>query len=83
MQPALTAPLPRSQQRFVGVILNLAVFFAYHVLCGPRGRLAGRFELDIALIALGAGTPHLFRYKAQRSSRSSVTCAIVGIDLKP
>jgi chromate transporter len=44
----------------VGVIVNLAVFFAYHVLW-PEG-LAGRFEWPSAVIGLLA-VAALFRYK--------------------
>lgn len=55
-----TAPLSAITAAVVGVILNLAVFFGYHVLW-PEG-LSGRFEWASALIALGAGIA-LFRYK--------------------
>src|SRR5262249_44803721 len=44
----------------VGVVLNLAVFFAYHVLW-PQG-LSGRFDWPSALIAVGAALA-LFRFK--------------------
>ena len=44
----------------VGVILNLALFFAYHVLW-PQG-FAGRFDWPSALIALAAAIA-LLRYK--------------------
>jgi chromate transporter len=55
-----TAPLSAITAAVVGVILNLAVFFGYHVLW-PEG-FAGIFEWPSALIALGAGIA-LFRYK--------------------
>jgi len=55
-----TAPLTAITAAVVGVILNLAVFFAYHVLW-PQG-LAGRFDWLSALIALGVGIA-LFRFK--------------------
>ena len=45
----------------VGVIVNLAVFFAYHVLW-PAG-FSNRFEWFAALIG-GAAFIALFRYKA-------------------
>jgi chromate transporter len=45
----------------VGVIVNLAVFFAYHVLW-PLG-LAGHFEWASALIGVAAAVA-LFRFKA-------------------
>ena len=44
----------------VGVIVNLAVFFAYHVLW-PAG-LSGRFEWPSAVIGIAAGIA-LFRFK--------------------
>jgi chromate transporter len=44
----------------VGVILNLALFFAWHVLW-PDG-FDGRFDRVSALIAVGAGIA-LFRYR--------------------
>lgn len=45
-----TAPLTAITAAVVGVILNLAVFFGYHVLW-PKG-LAGHFDWGSALIAL-------------------------------
>lgn len=59
-QLKFTAPLTAITAAVVGVILNLAVFFAYHVLW-PQG-LAGRFDWLSALIALGVGIA-LFRFK--------------------
>ena len=59
-QLRFTAPLTAITAAVVGVILNLAVFFAYHVLW-PQG-LAGRFDWLSALIALGVGIA-LFRFK--------------------
>ena len=56
-----TAPLTGITAAVVGVIVNLAVFFAYHVLW-PQG-LTGRFEWLSALIGVAAGIA-LFRYKA-------------------
>ena len=47
-----TAPLTGITAAVVGVILNLALFFAYHVLW-PDG-LAGRFEWLSALLGVGA-----------------------------
>ena len=55
-----TAPLTGITAAVVGVIVNLAVFFAYHVLW-PQG-LAGRFEWACALIGIGAAAA-LFRFK--------------------
>jgi chromate transporter len=55
-----TAPLTAITAAVVGVILNLALFFAYHVLW-PQG-FGGRFEAISAVIALAAGVA-LFRFK--------------------
>lgn len=55
-----TAPLTGITAAVVGVILNLAVFFAYHVLW-PHG-LAGRFEWASAVIGIAAAVA-LFRFK--------------------
>jgi chromate transport protein ChrA len=55
-----TAPLTGITAAVVGVIANLAVFFAYHVLW-PHG-LAGHFEWLSAVIGLAAAVA-LFRFK--------------------
>lgn len=55
-----TAPLSAITAAVVGVIVNLAMFFAYHVLW-PEG-FDGRFDLPSALIAIGALVA-LFRFK--------------------
>ncbi|WP_349616311.1 chromate efflux transporter [Azotobacter salinestris] len=55
-----TAPLTGVTAAVVGVILNLALFFGYHVLW-PEG-FAGRFDWPSALIALAAAVA-LFRLK--------------------
>ncbi len=55
-----TAPLTGITAAVVGVILNLAVFFAYHVLW-PQG-FAGRFEWFSVFIGIAAFFA-LFRYK--------------------
>jgi chromate transporter len=55
-----TAPLTAITAAVVGVILNLALFFAYHVLW-PQG-FNGRFDIPSALIALAAAIA-LFKYK--------------------
>jgi len=55
-----TAPLTGITAAVVGVIVNLAVFFAYHVLW-PQG-FSGRFEWASALIGLAAAVA-LFRLK--------------------
>ena len=55
-----TAPLTAITAAVVGVIVNLAVFFAYHVLW-PQG-LGGRFDAASAVIGLAAAVA-LFRFK--------------------
>lgn len=55
-----TAPLTAITAAVVGVILNLALFFGYHVLW-PKG-FGGSFDGVSALIALGAAVA-LFRLK--------------------
>jgi chromate transporter len=55
-----TAPLTGITAAVVGVIVNLALFFAYHVLW-PAG-LAGHFEWPAALIGLAAAVA-LLRFK--------------------
>ncbi len=56
-----TAPLTAITAAVVGVIVNLAVFFAYHVLW-PAG-FEGRFEWAAAALGIGAAVA-LFRFKA-------------------
>ncbi|WP_310739951.1 chromate efflux transporter [Inhella proteolytica] len=55
-----TAPLSAITAAVVGVILNLALFFAWHVFW-PQG-FAGRFDLGACAIALATGVA-LFRFK--------------------
>lgn len=55
-----TAPLTAITAAVVGVVLNLAVFFGYHVLW-PQG-FSGQFDWPCALIALAA-MGALFRFK--------------------
>jgi chromate transporter len=57
---AFTAPLTAITAAVVGVIVNLALFFAYHVLW-PQG-FGGRFDVLSALIAAAAAVA-LFRFK--------------------
>jgi chromate transporter len=73
-----TAPLTAITAAVVGVIINLALFFGYHVLW-PAG-LAGRFDWVSALIALAAAIA-LFRYK--RSVIQVIAgCAVLGLLIK-
>jgi len=73
-----TAPLTAITGAVVGVILNLALFFGYHVLW-PKG-LDGSFEWVSALIAFGAAVA-LFRFKAN-VIHVIAGCAVIGFLLK-
>lgn len=70
-----TAPLTAITAAVVGVILNLALFFAYHVLW-PKG-LSGQFDWISALIAVGAGIA-LLRYK-MNVVHVLAACALAGL----
>ena len=59
-QLSLTAPLAAITAAVVGVVLNLALFFAWHVLF-PEGKDGG-IDLAACFIALAAGFA-LFRFK--------------------
>jgi chromate transporter len=73
----LTAPLTGITAAVVGVIANLAAFFAYHVLW-PRG-LSGSFEWASAFIGLGAAVG-LFRFKISVIP-VVLTCGLAGLAL--
>ena len=73
-----TAPLTAITAAVVGVVLNLALFFGYHVLW-PEG-FAGTFDWVSALIATGAAVA-LFRYK-RNVIHVIAACAVVGLILK-
>ncbi len=70
-----SAPLTGITAAVVGVIVNLALFFAWHVLW-PEGA-SGRFEWLSALIGAGAFAA-LFRYKAGIMPAIG-TCALAGL----
>jgi chromate transporter len=72
-----TAPLTAITAAVVGVILNLAVFFAYHVLW-PKG-FGGGFDAVSALIAAAAGIA-LFRFKLGVMPLLAL-CALLGLAL--
>lgn len=72
---AFTAPLTAITAAVVGVIVNLAVFFAYHVLCPTGG--SGDFVWSAALITLGAGIA-LFKFKVS-ILKVIAGCAVVGV----
>ncbi len=73
-----TAPLTAITAAVVGVILNLALFFGYHVLW-PHG-FSGTFDWISALIALAAAVA-LLRFKRNVIEVIAV-CAVVGLALK-
>ena len=70
-----TAPLSAITAAVVGVILNLALFFAWHVLW-PQG-LGGRFDWAAALIGLAAALA-LFRLEVGVMPLLAA-CAVVGL----
>ncbi|MFZ3117159.1 MAG: chromate transporter, partial [Variovorax sp.] len=70
-----TAPLSAVTAAVVGVILNLALFFAYHVLW-PQG-FGGRFDGASAVIAIAAAVA-LFRFKVGVLPLLGV-CAVAGL----
>lgn len=73
-----TGPLTAITAAVVGVVLNLALFFLYHVLW-PNG-FAGTFDWVSALIALAAVIA-LFRYKANVVHVIAAS-AVIGLTLK-
>jgi len=70
-----TAPLSAITAAVVGVILNLALFFGYHLLW-PQG-FSGAFDWASALIALGAAIA-LFKFK-RNVMHVIAGCALVGL----
>jgi len=70
-----TAPLTAITAAVVGVILNLALFFGYHVLW-PKG-FSGAFDVISALIALAAAIA-LFRFK-RNVIHVIAACAVAGL----
>ena len=70
-----TAPLTAITAAVVGVIVNLALFFAFHVLW-PQG-FGGRFDPVSAAIAVAAGIA-LFRFKAGVLPLLGA-CALIGL----
>lgn len=73
-----TGPLTAITAAVVGVILNLAVFFAYHVLW-PEG-FAGSFDWVAALLTLAAAVA-LLRYK-RNVMQVIAASAVIGLLLK-
>lgn len=72
------APLTAITAAVVGVILNLALFFGYHVLW-PQG-FSGHADIVSALIAIGAAMA-LFRYK-RGVMEVIAACAVIGLAVK-
>ncbi len=73
-----TAPLTAITAAVVGVVLNLALFFGYHLLW-PEG-FDGALDVRSALIAVAAAVA-LFKYK--RSVMEVIaSCALVGLAIK-
>ena len=70
-----TAPLTAITAAVVGVILNLALFFAYHVWW-PQG-FSGRFDVVSALITVAAALA-LFRFKVSVMTLLAA-CALAGL----
>jgi chromate transporter len=70
-----TAPLSAITAAVVGVILNLALFFAYHVLW-PQG-FGGRFDVVSAVVVVAAAIA-LFRFKVGVMPLLGA-CALVGL----
>jgi chromate transporter len=73
-----TAPLTAITAAVVGVILNLAMFFGYHVLW-PQG-FGGAFDMPSAIIALAAAVA-LFKYKRNVIHVIGV-CGLLGVAIK-
>jgi chromate transporter len=71
----LTAPLTAITAAVVGVILNLACFFGYHVLW-PTG-FSGQLDWPSALIAIAAAIA-LFRFK-RGVIEVLMACALIGL----
>lgn len=70
-----TAPLSAITAAVVGVVLNLAMFFAYHVFW-PR-EFEGEFQGFAVLISIAAFIA-LFRFRAGIIT-VVLTCGIIGI----
>ncbi|WP_354332123.1 chromate efflux transporter [Undibacterium sp. GrIS 1.2] len=77
-QLKLTAPLTAITAAVVGVIINLALFFAYHVLW-PDG-FSGKLDMISALIGLGAAIA-LLRFK-RNVIHVIIGCALLGLALQ-
>ena len=74
-----TAPLTAITAAVVGVILNLAMFFAYHVLWPDPSGLGGRFDWISAVIGMAAFIA-LWRFKIDVIPVIAV-CGAIGLAL--
>ena len=70
-----TAPLSAITAAVVGVVLNLALFFGYHLLW-PQG-FSGTLDVASALIAVGAAVA-LFKFK-RNVMHVIAGCAVLGL----
>lgn len=75
-RPGLSAALTGVTAAVVGVILNLAIWFAWHVLL-PAG---GRFDYFVAVVAIGAWLA-MERFKIGVIPTLRV-CAVLGMTWK-
>jgi chromate transporter len=73
-----TAPLTAITAAVVGVVLNLALFFGYHLLW-PEG-FDGALDVRSAVIAISAAVA-LFKYK-RGVMEVIALCALVGLTIK-
>ena len=73
-----TAPLTAITAAVVGVIVNLALFFAYHTLW-PQG-FSGSLDIPSAIIAAGAAIA-LLKFKRNVMYVIGV-CGLIGIGLQ-
>lgn len=77
-----TAPLTAITAAIVGVIINLALFFAYHTLW-PEGVTSGWFaQLDRIALAIGILASGLLFYWKMSIMRVLGICALLGVAVK-
>ena len=77
-----TAPLTAITAAIVGVIINLALFFAYHTLW-PEGTAAGWMQtLDLIALAIGVIASGLLFYWKMGIIKVLGICALLGVLVK-
>jgi chromate transporter len=77
-----TAPLSAITAAVVGVIFNLALFFAYHAFW-PQGTAQGWLaQLDLAALAIGLIASTLLFYKKMGVMPVLGLCAVLGAIIK-